>query len=171
MKIAIVDYPKINPSYQLNQPIWLKAIMLTGALSMLILAFYLIGTNIVIMIVVVLVISVMGLGVYNQLKNGSISPLLANREFIFIIASQGGKEFLRIPWGYVKCIDSGMHGLNKRGIIISMNARVIAQDELGLVAGCLNIVDSKPSEVTISVPTGVVKRETEIERLINSRNN
>lgn len=64
-----------------------------------------------------------------------------------------------------------MHGLNKRGIIISMNARVIAQDELGLVAGCLNIVDSKPSEVTISVPTGVVKRETEIERLINSRNN
>lgn len=63
MKIAIVDYPKINPSYQLNQPIWLKAIMLTGALSMLILAFYLIGTNIVIMIVVVLVISVMGLGV------------------------------------------------------------------------------------------------------------
>lgn len=167
----LVEYPEIKPSYQLTQPTWLKATVFIGALSMLILAFYLVATNIVIMVAFVVVISVIGLGVYNQLKNGSISSLLANRDFLFVIASPGGKAFLRIPWCYVKGIDSGMYGLNKRGIIISIDAAVIDQDELALVEACLNVVDSKPSGMTISVPTGVVKRDTEIERLMNFKNN
>lgn len=161
MTIEIVQYPDIEHTYQLTQPLWLKAIVFTGSLSMLILVFYLFATNLTILIGLVAVISVIGLGIYNQLKDGSISPVLANPNALFIIASTGGKEFLRIPWQYFQNVELGMHGVNKRGLIIRIDTSLLVQDELDLITSSLNIVDSSPSQTVISVPTGVANRARE----------
>lgn len=161
MTVEIVQYPDIEHTYQLTQPLWLKAIVFTGASTMLILAFYLFATNLTILIGLVVVIVVIGFGIYNQLKDACMCPLLANKEALYIIASPNGKEFLRLPWPYFQNVESGMHGLNKRGLTIRIDASLLVQDGLDLITSSLNIVDSSSSQIVISVPTGVANRARE----------
>jgi hypothetical protein len=72
---------------------------------------------------------------------------------------------LQIPWRYLHDIRPGMHGLNKRGLIISFNSSLLSDTERDLIRQYLNVTEEQTSQITISVPTGIVNRNDAIQKL------
>jgi hypothetical protein len=138
------------------------------AIGTLILASYLVVSlqpNIILLVGLTIVIFVFGVAFNKQRCSGMWHALLAKKESIFIIASANGNEFFQIPWRYLKDIKKGMHGLNKRGLIISFKSSLLADNERDLIRQYLNVTDEKASQISISVPTGIVNRDGAIQKL------
>ena len=168
MNIDIIDYSQISANYRLGQPAWLKVILMLLAIGALVLAAYLVSSlqqSVIIMVGLAIIIIVIALGFIKQRSSGMWHALLANKQALYIIASVNGKEFLQIPWRYLQEIKLGMHGLNTRGLIISFNLSLLADSERDLIRQYLNVTEEKTSQITISVPTGIVNRNDAIHAL------
>lgn len=168
MNVGIVDYSQISSSYRLVQPAWLKAIVMLVAIGTLILSGYLVVSlqpNMILLVGLAIVIIVFGVAFNKQRSSGMWHALLANKQALFIIASANGHEFLQIPWRYLHDIRPGMHGLNKRGLIISFNSSLLSDTERDLIRQYLNVTEEQTSQITISVPTGIVNRNDAIQKL------
>lgn len=112
-----------------------------------------------------LLVIVFGLGFAKQLSSGMWNVLLANKQALYIIASANGKDFLQVPWQYLQKMKLGMHGLNRRGLIISINSSLLDNNERDLIRHCLNVTEENASQIYISVPTGIVNRDKAIQEL------
>ena len=120
----------------------------------------------VIVACLLVVIVVFGIGFAKQISNtGMWSALLANDQAIYIIASANGNEFIRLPRRYLIEVKLGMHGLNRKGLIINIESSVLSDNELDVIRSRLNIIEDNVSQISISVPTGIVNRRKAIRCL------
>lgn len=168
MNIGTINYSQICSSYRLTQPIWLKATVLLVAIAALALAGYLMVTlqaSIMVIVGLAIVVIIFAFGFIRQLSSGMWNTLLANRQALYIIASEDGKEFIQVPWRYLQEVKLGMHGLNRRGLIICFKSSLLARNELDLMRKCLNVTEENSGQISISVPTGIVNRDKAILEL------
>ncbi len=167
MKLALVDYSQISASYQLAQPFWLKVVVVLVAITSLAIGAFFVEKlqSAFVTVGFVLILAVFCLGFVKQRSTGIWSPILANEQVVYIIASASGKEFLQVPWRYFQSIKRGMHGLNSRGLIISINSTLLDDSERNLIRDCLNVTEDDETGICISVPTGIVDRARAIQDL------
>lgn len=105
-------------------------------------------------------------GFYKQRSAGIWSPLIANKKALYVISSVNGKGFLQLPWRYIGFIKQGIHGLNKRGLIICIESSLIDKGERDLIIKSLNVIKEESNQIIISVPTGIVNRDKAINELL-----
>ena len=169
MKIEIINYSKIRSNYRLTQPVWLKVIVIMVAIATLMLSVHLLSRfqpSNVIVVCLLIVAVIFGVGFTKQISNTGIwSALLSNDQAIYIIASADGKKFMQLPRRFLIGIKLGIHGLNSRGLIINIKPSLISDNELDVLRGCLNITEDNASQISISVPTGIVNRKNAIHKL------
>jgi hypothetical protein len=123
----------------------------------------------IIKVAFLIIVGVFCFGFYKQRSMGIWSTLVANKENLYVIASVNGKEFLQLPWRYIASIKQGMHGLNKRGLIICIEPSLLEKSEIDLIINSLNVVKEDANQIIISVPTGIVIRNKAINGLLNCK--
>lgn len=167
MRISITEYSKIDATYKLEQPSWMKVIvMLIAASTLSLLGYLAINTpNILIIMSLAFIIIVFTIGFVKQLSSGIWSGLQANKDALYIIGSEDGKKFVELPWKYLLSVKQGIYGLNKRGVLIAIDSTPLIDEEKQLIRSHLNVVDEKEKEITVSIPTGVVNRALAIQEI------
>lgn len=167
----MVSARTINPVYRLTQPAWLKVAVLLLAAGVLGLAGYLLDVSerdnetILLAALLFMMTIVFAVGFIKQFSSGIWSPLAADRSALFVLASADGSEFLRLPWQHIEDLKKGMHGLNRRGLIIGIRTLHLEAKEKQLIEDSLSISSEQQGKICISVPTGIVNREQALSEL------
>jgi|TARA_R110002072_G_scaffold238329_4_gene395736 hypothetical protein len=172
MNIDVVDYRWINTYYKLTQPTWVKIVVFMVAIATFSLAGYLVvkTLNYYIATGFASMIIIFSIAFLKQRSSGIWSPILANKKALYITASNEGRFFLELPWEYLNEIQLGIYGLNKRGLIISVNSTLISPDDQKLINQHLNVVKVTSNHIFFSIPTGLINRTKAISELHSYKN-
>ncbi|WP_166164496.1 hypothetical protein [Pseudomaricurvus alcaniphilus] len=169
VSVRTIDYADINPVYRLQQPKWLKvAVLLIAGLVLAVLAEIVASQSVTrseMIIAVSLgcaVVFVFAVGFFKQLSSGVWTPLLADRRCLYVIAAADGHKYLVLPRAVVKNLKPGLFGLNKRGLLIEVNASMLKDEERALISSEVNVQAEGDGTLTISIPTGIVNRKNAI---------
>lgn len=173
--VQLVNFDQVSPLYRIQQPTWLKVGVFTIAMGALGTSVYLVQASeasrerwAISGFIAVMVI-VFSVAFIKQLSSGVWSVLLADQKALYILSSADAAQYLTIPWLYIKGIRLGMHGINSRGLILTIDALKLTEKESLLVTRCQNVISNQQKNLSFSIPTGIVNRSRALQELARLR--
>jgi len=155
-------------------PVGIGVVWLSIMVGGLVLAYQEFGDSVSVIwfVVGIAVLSLFSFGMWrNQFYRDAWPGLLANTHALYLVDSQMGDRYLKIPWRHVMSCEAGIYSLNVRGLLFTIKKTELTGEDLSLLQQASFVANENEQSITIGIASGLQKRSKVIDglRSINPR--